>query len=155
MTPRMSPETLLLTLAAAGAGCLIALQSPINAAMAFRVGHPLAGAALSFTVGTVALLLLSALFARGSFDPSSLGRLGPLLLLGGGLLGAVFVTSNIMLTPRIGIAAVVALGIAGQVIASLALDQTGFLGMTVRELSAGRLIGAAMVIGGALMVRFL
>ena len=155
MNRGMTPETLLLTLAAAGAGCLIALQSPINATMASRIGHPLAGAALSFTVGTVALLVLASVFARGSFDPAAVGKLGPLLLLGGGLLGAVFVTSNIMLTPRIGVAAVVALGIAGQVIASLALDHYGFLGMAVRDLSAGRIFGAVMVVGGALMVRFL
>lgn len=155
MNRHMSPETLLLTLVAAAAGFLIALQSPINAAMATRLGHPIAGAALSFTVGTIALLALTAVFARGSFDPSAIGRLPLLLLLGGGLLGAVYVTSNIVLTPRIGVAAVVALGIAGQVIASLALDHYGFLGMVVRDLSAGRLAGAVMVIAGALMVRFL
>lgn len=155
MQRRMTPETMLLTLAAAAAGCLIALQSPINATMAFRIGHPIAGAALSFTVGTVALLVLAAVFARDSFDAAAVARLPLLLLLGGGLLGAVFVTSNIMLTPRIGVAAVVALGIAGQVVSSLALDHYGFFGMAVRELSAGRLVGAGMVIAGALMVRFL
>lgn len=151
----MSPETILLTLAAAVAGCFIALQAPINAAMAFRIGHPIAGAALSFTVGTVALLALAAVFARGAFDPAAVPRLPWYLLLGGGLLGAMYVTSNIMLTPRIGVAAVVALGIGGQVIASLLLDQTGFLGLAVRDLSAGRALGAAMVVAGALMVRFL
>jgi transporter family-2 protein len=85
----------------------------------------------------------------------ALFTLSPLLLLGGGLLGALFVTSSIVLTPRIGVAAVVALGIAGQVIASLMLDRFGFLGMAVRELSLGRLAGALMVVAGALMVRFL
>ena len=105
--------------------------------------------------GVVALLVLAAVFARDSFDAGAVARLPLLLLLGGGLLGAVFVTSNIMLTPRIGVAAVVALGIAGQVIASLMLDRFGFLGMAVRELSLGRLAGALMVVAGALMVRFL
>lgn len=151
----MTLQTILLTLAAAVAGCLIALQSPINATMAFRIGHPVAGAALSFTVGTIALLVLAMITARGAFDGAELARLPWHLLLGGGLLGALFVTSNIMLTPRIGVAAVVALGIAGQVVASLALDNYGFLGMAVRDVSAGRLAGAAMVVCGALMVRFL
>lgn len=155
MTPGMTPQTLLLTLAAVAAGGLIAMQSPINAAMAARIGHPIAGATWSFIVGTVALLVLSAVFARGSVDPLAVTRLSPLLMLGGGLLGAVFVTSNILLTPRIGVAAVVALGIAGQVIASLVLDRYGFLGIAVRELSPGRLAGAGMVLAGALMVRFL
>ena len=155
MGPLLSWQTILFTLAAVAAGCLIALQSPINAAMAARVGHPIAGATWSFIVGTVALLALSLVFARETADPVELLRLSPLLLLGGGLLGAIFVTSNIMLTPRIGVAAVVALGIAGQVIASLILDRYGLLGLSVRDLSPGRLIGAAMVFAGALMVRFL
>ncbi len=155
MNPRMTPETALFTLFAIAAGCLIAMQSPINAAMAARIGHPIAGAAWSFIVGTVALIILAAVFARGAADPMALFTLSPLLLLGGGLLGALFVTSNIVLTPRIGVAAVVALGIAGQVIASLMLDRFGFLGMAVRELSLGRFAGAVMVIAGALMVRFL
>lgn len=155
MTPRMSPETIAFTLAAILAGGFIALQSPINAQMAMKLGHPIAGATWSFIVGTVALLALSLLLARGSANPAALTTMSPLLVFGGGLLGATFVTSNILLTPRIGVAAVVALAIAGQVIASLILDRYGFLGMTVRELSPARLLGAAMVVGGALMVRFL
>ena len=155
MQPRMTPEAMLLTIAAMAVGCLIATQAPINAAMAARVGHPIAGAAWSFTVGTVALLILSLVFARGAADPMAIFRLSPLLMLGGGLLGAVYVTSNILLTPRIGIAAVMALGIAGQMLSSLVLDHFGLLGLAVREMSVGRLAGAIMVLAGALMVRFL
>ena len=151
----MSVETFILTLCAVVAGGVIALQSPINAEMAMRIGNPIAGATWSFIVGTVALLLLSLVLARGSANPSALMTMSPLLIFGGGLLGAIFVTSNILLTPRIGVAAVVALAIAGQVIASLILDRYGFLGMAMRELSPGRLLGAVMVVAGALMVRFL
>jgi transporter family-2 protein len=151
----MNAQAFLLTLCAVAAGAFIAFQSPINAAMAIRLGHPLAGAALSFTVGAVTLLLLTALFARDAVNPAVLWSLGPVLLLGGGLLGAMYVFANIMLTPRIGVAAVVALAIAGQVVASLLIDRYGFMGLDVRDLSPGRLAGAAMVLSGALMVRFL
>lgn len=151
----MSPQALLLTIAAMGVGCLIACQAPVNAAMAARLGHPIAGATWSFIVGTIALLVLSAVFARGTVDPSAIPRLSPLLLLGGGLMGAVYVTSNILLTPRIGVGAVMALGIAGQMLASLLLDHFGMLGLAMREISGGRLAGALMVVGGALMIRYL
>jgi bacterial/archaeal transporter family-2 protein len=149
----MTFETAILTLAAVLAGALVSVQSPINAGLAAGIGSPLAAATISFVVGTVALLALSGVLTRG-VDIAALARLSPVLLLGG-LLGAVFVMSNILLTPRIGVGAVVALGIAGQMIASLLLDKYGLLGLAERGLSTGRLTGALLVVGGALMVRFL
>ena len=44
--------------------------------------------------------------------------------------------------------------VAGQILASLAFDRAGILGMTVRELSTPRLMGAVLVIAGVLLVNF-
>jgi bacterial/archaeal transporter family-2 protein len=151
----MSLQTLALTLVALFAGALISLQAPINAEAAARLGHPLAGAAMSFVVGTVALAALVLLFARHQLHPDALKNLPLYLLLGGGLLGAMYVTTNIMLAPRIGIAALMALGIAGQLFAALMLDRFGAFGLIERELTLGRVSGACMVLVGALMVRVL
>jgi bacterial/archaeal transporter family-2 protein len=151
----MSLQTLALTLVALFAGALISLQAPINAEAAARLGHPLAGAAWSFVVGTVALATLVLLFARHQLHPDGLKSLPLYILLGGGLLGAMYVTTNIMLAPRIGIAALMALGIAGQLFAALMLDRFGAFGLIERELTLGRVSGACMVLVGALMVRLL
>ncbi len=77
----------------------------------------------------------------------------PWMFVAGGLLGAAYVFSNIMLTPMIGAAAVMGLSVAGQLIAGLALDRVGFMGMAVREITLGRLAGAVLLIAGALMIR--
>ena len=151
----MSLQALALTAGALLAGALISLQAPINAEAAARVGHPLAGAALSFVVGTVALLLLVAIFARSDVELGAIKSMPLYMLLGGGLLGAMYVTTNLMLAPRIGIAALMALGIAGQLIAALVLDRFGAFGLIERELSLGRVSGACLVLIGALMVRLL
>jgi bacterial/archaeal transporter family-2 protein len=71
------------------------------------------------------------------------------------LLGAFYVFSNITLTPMIGAAAVMALSVAGQLIAGLALDRVGFMGMAVREITLGRVAGALLLIAGAVMIRVL
>ena len=77
------------------------------------------------------------------------------MLLGGGLLGAVYVTVNLVLAPKIGVAAIMALGIAGQLVTALLLDRFGMFELMERELSVGRIGGVALVLVGALMVRLL
>jgi transporter family-2 protein len=151
----MSLQALSLTLVALLAGGLIALQAPINAEAASRLGHPVAAAALSFGVGTVALTVLTLLFARHSAQLETLKSLPLYMLIGGGLLGAIYVTVNIILAPRVGIAALMALGIAGQLFTALLIDRFGLFELVERGLTLGRVSGALLVLVGALMVRSL
>jgi bacterial/archaeal transporter family-2 protein len=146
---------LLFTLVALVGGAMIALQAPINAEAASRLGHPIAAATMSFCVGTVLLIVLTLLFARSSTNLGALGTMPLYMLLGGGLLGALYVTVSLVLAPKIGIAAVMALGIAGQLTAALLLDRFGLFELMERELSLGRVGGAVLVLVGALMVRLL
>ena len=151
----MSIQEVLLTLVALLAGALIALQAPINAEAASRPGHPLTAATMSFLVGTSALFVLTLLFARHQTHLEALKSLPLYMLIGGGLLGAVYVTVNLMLTPRIGAAAIMALGIAGQLFAALLIDRYGLFELAERDLTLGRVSGALLVLVGALMVRSL
>jgi transporter family-2 protein len=114
----------------------------------------LGGATLSFVVGTIFLLAVALIAVRDQINLASLPDMSPLLFLGG-ILGAFYVAMSIWLTPKLGVGAVISLGIAGQVIASLALDHFGLLNLAVREMTLGRASGAVLVVAGALMVRYL
>lgn len=151
----MTLAGLMLTLVALVTGGLIALQAPINAEAASRLGHPLTAATMSFCVGTAALILLTALFARHDSHLGALKNMPLYMLLGGGLLGAIYVTVNLVLAPRIGVAAIMALGIAGQLVTALVVDRLGLFELVERDLSIGRVGGAVLVLVGALMVRLL
>lgn len=146
---------LLFTLVALVTGGLIALQAPINAEAATRLGHPISAATMSFCVGTILLIALTLLVARSSTNLGALQTMPLYMLLGGGLLGAGYVTVTLILAPKIGIAAVMALGIAGQLATALLLDRFGMFDLLERELSVGRVGGAVLVLVGALMVRLL
>jgi transporter family-2 protein len=135
-------------------GAALSIQAPINAIVGARLGHPLGGATLSFVVGTIFLLAVTMIMARGQIAWGNIASLSPLLWIGG-ILGAIYITVAIWLTPTIGVGALIALAIAGQVTASLLLDHYGLFGLAVREINVGRASGALMVIVGALMVRFL
>lgn len=135
------------------AGAAIALQAPINAALGRGLGLPTAAAGFSFLSGAVLLgvVSLSAVWWEGS--GINMRAPAPWLFVAGGCLGAFYVTIAVLLTPRIGAAAVMAFAVSGQLLAGLVLDRVGFLGMAVRELSVGRLAGAAMLLAGALLIR--
>lgn len=149
----MSFPAISLAVLAIVAGALISFQAPINAMAGQRLGHVVGGAALSFVVGTVFLLAVVLIGLRDQIDLSALRTMSPLLFLGG-LLGAFYVAMSIWLTPKLGVGAVISLGIAGQVLASLVLDHYGLLNLAVREVTIGRVSGALMVVVGALMVRY-
>lgn len=136
-------------------GACIAVQAPINAALGRGLGLPVAAAAISFASGLVALCVVSVVMARTQGLNLNWSAPAPWLFVAGGLLGAIYVTSTILLTPQVGAAAVMALAITGQLLAGMLLDRFGFLGMEVREFSPGRLLGALLLVGGALMIRFL
>jgi len=151
----MSLQATLLTLVALIGGGMIALQAPINAEAASRLGNPIAAATMSFCVGLIVLVLITMLFARHTTDLGALKAMPLYMLIGGGLLGAMYVTITLMLAPRIGVAAVMSLGIAGQLFTALLLDRFGMFDLIERGLTTGRVGGAVLVLVGALMVRLL
>ena len=151
----MSTTAITLTLMALLAGGMIAAQGPINAEVATRLGHPLSAGACSLLVGTAILAVRALLFARGTTKLGALRSVPVYMLIGGGLLGAICVMLNLILAPRIDVAAVMALGIAGQLTTALLLDWFGLFDLAQRELSVGRGSGVLLVPAGALMVRML
>jgi transporter family-2 protein len=151
----MNLSAILLALLAVAVGMLLPLQFAVNSQLARFLGNPIAANVFSFGIGFLLLLSMSALFVRGLPPMGSLRQLPVYMLVGGGILGATFLTTSIFLTPVLGTAAVLCLVMAGQLIGALLIDQFGLLGLAVREISFGRLAGAVMVVAGAIMVRFL
>jgi transporter family-2 protein len=135
-------------------GCLIPLQAAINARLRDHLDHStLLAALVSFAVGTAALAAMALVTGqRWQALGGIAGAKGWQLT--GGLLGALFVFATTLLAPKIGLAKMVALVIAGQVALSLVADHYGWLGLAVREVSPLRAGGAALVVAGVLMVNY-
>jgi transporter family-2 protein len=135
------------------AGGMIALQAPLNAQLARALGSPIAAAAVSFLAGTIALVMVTAVLVTSGGASLTWRGAPPWLFVAGGCLGAFFVTCSIILTPKLGAAAFLGFAVAGQLVAGLALDHFGLFGLAARELSLGRLAGAALLIVGAVLLR--
>jgi len=133
------------------AGGMIALQAPTNAMLARAGGSPVLAALISFAVGTVGLLL-AWIVSGNRPSPSAFAGL-PAYAWIGGLYGAVYVAVAAFAAPRIGLAALITIGIAGQIAMALWLDHVGALGLPREPINLGRLAGALLVIAGVVLVR--
>jgi len=134
-------------------GSFLAIQAPINALLARGLGMSVVAAAASFLTGAVALAIVSTVLTQAQGISIAWRAPAPWLFVAGGCLGAAFVTCVVILTPRLGAAATMAFIVAGQLLTGMLLDRIGFLGLAVREITFGRVAGAAMLLTGALLVR--
>jgi transporter family-2 protein len=142
--------TLLLLLFTVVAGSFLPMQAGVNARLAHFVGGPVRASMISFAVGALALFLVVLIFYRSEGHRASHA---PWWAWVGGLLGAFYVTSTVVVPLRIGGAAFFGILVAAQLVTSVILDRIGAIGFPKHDLSPGRLIGVAMLIGGAVLVR--
>jgi transporter family-2 protein len=131
-------------------GGLIAMQAPINARLAQEVGN-LPAAAVSFAIGT-AILVALALVVSGGFGSLGEARHLSWYYLAGGVLGAAYVTTVLITVRSLGATGVTAATIGGQLAMAVVIDQLGLLGVAKHPITAGRIVGLALLAVGVVLV---
>ena len=127
------------------------MQAAINARLAKTAGSSVMAAFISFAVGTIALMIF--LLITGQFQFKFISTSSPWWLWTGGILGTFFVAGIVVLLPRLGVVLSFSLVLAGQMFAAILFDQFGLLGLAVREISLGKIIGALLLIVGVILIR--
>ena len=147
----MNPAVLFPIVLVFVAGGMIALQAPTNAMLARAGGSPVLAALISFAVGTAALLTV---WLGSANRPGSAAFAGlPWYAWIGGLYGAIYVAVAAFAAPKIGLASLITIGIAGQIAMALWLDHLGALGLPKEPANLGRVLGALLVVAGVILVR--
>ena len=136
------------------AGAMLPFQFGINSVLARYVDGAARASLVSFVVGTLALLVAVLVFFRGVPSGEKLAS-APWWVWVGGVLGAFYVLGSVVTAPKLGAATLVALILAGQAAASLAVDHFGLVGFTENPITPGRLVGIGLVALGVVLVRFL
>jgi bacterial/archaeal transporter family-2 protein len=134
----------------AAVGGLIALQAPINSHLGRSVGT-FQAAFVSFAIGTLLLAVIAAL-AKGGLGQVGEARGLQWYWLTGGVLGAAYVTTVLVTVRSLGAGPVVAATIAGQLSASLVVDQLGLLGVPKDPITAGKVIGVVLLAAGVYLI---
>lgn len=133
------------------AGFMLANQNPINADMKKVVGSPFISAAISFLIGSIFLGILSAIMSHRVFPSGSFISSNPAWIWLGGVLGAVYLTSNVLLFPRLGAIQTVILPILGQILMGTIIDTFGWFGTAQTPLTLMRVIGLIVLIAGVVV----
>ena len=134
------------------AGFCLPTQAGINTQLNQWSQSAILAATISFAVGTIGLFIY-ALILRIPWPAFGTINQHPWWIWTGGLLGAFLVASTVVLAPRLGAAAMIALIIAGQMTASLALDHFGWLGYQVHPISGLRVLGGVLLVSGVALIR--
>jgi transporter family-2 protein len=145
-------ELLLLVAVALVSGASLPVQAGVNSALRHHVGRPELAALVSFSVGFLALLAWVVVTRQPWPTAAQAGR-APWWTWTGGLIGAFYVTTVVLLTPRLGVAATLAISVAGQMATAVALDNFGALGVPVHAFSPVRALGAMLLVAGVVLIR--
>ena len=146
---RSSAETALIALVFV-AGAVLPLQALINARLGVHLGSPLWGAAAQNIIGALGMLIIIA-FMRPVTPSLATFAAVPAWAWIGGLCGMLYVFSVLFAAPKLGAAPMMVCVIAGQMIASIALDHFGVL-HEKRPINLTTLAGAVLLLAGAGLV---
>ena len=130
-------------------GLIIAAHLAMNADVGEKIGNARAANAVFWVVGAIVAVII---WLAGA-DRSAIKEIkdvNPLLLLAGAL-GAALVLALAITIPKIGAGSTNVLLLTGQVIAGVAISHYGIWSSPVEPITALKILGVVIMVGGAYM----
>jgi transporter family-2 protein len=134
------------------AGVSFVIQQAVNANLRASLGSAAWAGFVSYLGGTLCMMLL-AIAIRDGVPSGGLIAKSNWWAWSGGFFGAIYIAVSILLLPRIGAAMFIALLVAGQMIGSLIFDHFGAFGLPQHSIDIPRMLGAILLVAGAVLVR--
>jgi bacterial/archaeal transporter family-2 protein len=135
-----------------GAGVSVFVQQALNANLRTELNSAAWSGFVSYLLGVVFMVCLAIVLRDPIPSGSTMGRV-PGWAWSGGIFGAIFIALSIITIPKVGGAAYIALLVTGQLVAALAFDHFGWLGIPQRPIDLPRLLGVALLVGGVVLIR--
>ncbi len=130
-------------------GTLNPVHSGFNATLSHHLG---AVRAACVSAALSALTIAALALVRGEWTlPAGVSDV-PWWAWGSGFIEAFIVLSQPVVAPKIGAASYTGLLVTSSIVMSVVLDQIGGLGFAQRTATAGRIVGAALMVAGVTMV---
>ncbi|PTI46485.1 hypothetical protein BU120_01205 [Staphylococcus xylosus] len=131
------------------------IQTAINSALGQQLHSSIMASLVSFTVGTIVLFILTLIFNKSlkvaTFNNKQ-GKLKPIYFIGG-ILGVIFVTTNIILMPHLGAALTTIIVMLGQMLMGIIIDHFGLLGTNVNKVTSRKVSGIIAIMIGIILLR--
>jgi bacterial/archaeal transporter family-2 protein len=141
------------SLLAFAAGVSFVFQQVVNANLRIEIESAWWAGFVSYLGGTAAMLLMATLLREPLPSVQMIHRSHGTSWTGG-IFGAAYIAISILMLPKLGATTTIAFIVAGQLIGAILFDHFGLLlGVPVHPFSTARLIGAGMLILGAILAR--
>lgn len=132
------------------AGILVTIQGPINVQLGKTIGNSYWSTLMTFIVGGLFMLI----FALVTKQTTSVGteqsfKLWQLL---GGIFGAIYVVSIIIVMPVLGVGTATVLLLFAQLVTSMVFDHFGWLGTQIRPFDVYRAVGVILMAIGIYLI---
>ena len=133
-------------------GVVLAVHLAMNGKVGSVLNNPRVGNAVFWCIGAVAAVIIGLTgWKTGALAP--LKQVNPILLTAGAL-GACLVFAIAWLIPQIGAGPVMITLLAGQVIGGILMSHFGWLGSPVQPVSAMKIVGVLVMVGGGALATF-
>lgn len=134
------------------AGVSVLIQQALNANLRTELNSAAWSGFTSYFLGVVFMIGLAVVLRDPVPSLATITRV-PLWAWSGGIFGATFIALSIVAIPKLGGAAYIALLVTGQMVAALAVDHYGWLGVAQRPIDVPKMIGVALLVGGVVLIR--
>lgn len=134
------------------AGASVVMQQMMLATLRASIGSVPWTVLISYVGGTLTMALVLLVSREPLLTVSAISR-SSWYSWAAGAFGVIYIMLAVILIPRLGAATVLALLVAGQLIASLTFDHFGLFGLERQPADLQRLVGALLLMGGVLLIR--
>jgi transporter family-2 protein len=134
------------------AGASFVTQAAVNTSLRLSLDSDSWASFVSYLGGTIVMLVVIMVMREGWPQPEYVAR-SSWLSWTGGFWGAVYVVITVLLLPHLGAATLLALIVTGMMLASLVFDHFGVLGVPQQSIDLPRIIGAALLVVGVILIR--
>jgi len=129
------------------------VQASASGRMAQAAQNPMLAVFYSFLIGAIALGIYLPLSGAATLKHVAASFGAPWWAWAAGIMGLFYVSSVVILVPRLGVAVTFGLVVAGQMVFSLLMDSNGWLGVALQPISWGKIAGALMLVAGVILMR--
>lgn len=133
-------------------GAVLTTQVGSNTLLGKSLNNPYVPAAVNMVTGLAFTVLLLVIVHKPLPSVAQVRGAPWRAWLAGGFLGAVDLTGNILLAPKLGAATLVGLVVTGQLLFAVLADNYAWLGFAPHAATLWRGVGCPLMIGGVILI---
>lgn len=144
-------QFILIILAFTG-GVFLAIQGGLNAQLGVLLKHPLLASLVAFSFSAMFAFLFVLMGVRNLPTWKQIHEIPPYLWFAGGLFSLLGISLYYYTIPRLGVSAMISLGLSGQLLFAAIAGHFGWFSLPVEPMSVKRMLGVLAMIFGILLM---